>query len=112
VVQQVHGTPEEVGKTILHGSYGHAATAALFGGDWLAKQSALLKAIGGGAGPYRLAAANQIDLHACANGLAADTSLTDEQRRAILIDELLAHMAERKTVPRQKINEFIGAVRA
>lgn len=29
-----------------------------------------------------------------------------------MMDELLAHMAEKKTVLRQKINEFIGAVRA
>jgi hypothetical protein len=42
----------------------------------------------------------------------AHTSLTDEQRRAVLMDELLAHMAEKKTVLRQKINESIGAVRA
>lgn len=54
----------------------------------------------------------KIDLHDYADGLAADTSLTDEQCRAVLMDELLAHMAEKKTVLRQKINESIGAVRA
>jgi hypothetical protein len=112
VVQQAHGTAEEVERTIFHELYGHAATASLFGGEWLAKQNALLKAIGGGAGLYRLAAANQIDLHDYAAGLQADTGLTDEQRRAIMMDELLAHLAEKKTVLRQKINEFIGAVRA
>jgi hypothetical protein len=46
------------------------------------------KAVGGGAGLYRLAAANQIDLQSYATGL------TDEQRRAAMMDELLPHMAE------------------
>jgi hypothetical protein len=44
VVQQAHGTAEEVEKTIFHELYGHAATASLFGGEWLAKQNALLGA--------------------------------------------------------------------
>jgi hypothetical protein len=92
-------------KTIFHELYGHAATASLFGGEWLAKQGALLKAIGGGADLYRLAAVNQIDLHAYAAGL------TDEQRRASMMDDLLAHMAGKKTVLRQKINAFIAVVR-
>jgi hypothetical protein len=74
--------------------YGHATSANLIGSEWLAKQNALLDAIGGGEGLYRLAAANQIDLHAYAAGLQPDTSLTDEQRSAIMTDELLAHMAE------------------
>jgi N12 class adenine-specific DNA methylase len=112
VVQQAHSTAEEVEKTIFHELYGHAATATLFGDEWVAKQNALLKAIGGGAGLYRIAAANQINLHAYADGLAADTTLTDAQRSASMMDELLAHMAGKKTVLRQKINEFIGAVRA
>jgi hypothetical protein len=50
VVLQAHSTPEEVEKTIFHELYGHAATATLFGGEWLAKQNTVLKAIGGGAG--------------------------------------------------------------
>ena len=112
VVKNANSTAKEVKKTIFHELYGHAATAALFGGQRVAKPNALLKAIGGGEGLYRLAAANKIDLHDYADGLAADTSLTDEQRRAVLMDELLAHMAEKKTVLRQKINESIGAVRA
>jgi hypothetical protein len=98
VVPQAHRTPEEVGKTIFHELYGHAAT--LFGGERLAKQNTLLNVIGG-AGLYRFAAANQIDLHAYAPGLAADTSLTDEQRRAAMRDELLAYTAEKKGVRRQ-----------
>jgi hypothetical protein len=49
VVQQAHGKPEEVEKTIFHVLYGRAATAALFGGEWPAKL-------------HRLAGANQIDL--------------------------------------------------
>jgi hypothetical protein len=59
-----------------------------------------VKAIGGGTSLYRLAAANQIDLHACVNGLAAGTRLPDQQRRAAMMDELLA-LAEKKTVLRQ-----------
>jgi hypothetical protein len=66
------------------------------------QQNALLNAIGGGAGLYRFAAANQIDLHAYAAGSAADTSLTDQQRHAAMMDELLAHMAEKKAVLRQR----------
>jgi hypothetical protein len=73
--------------------YGHAASATLIGGEWLAKQNALLKAIGGGAGVYRLAVANQINLHDYAPGLADDTPPDDRQRSAIMIDDLLAHMA-------------------
>ena len=77
VVQDAHGTTEEVETTIFDELYRHAATASLFGGEWLAKQNALLKAIGGGEGLYRLAAANKIDLRDYAAGLAADTTLTD-----------------------------------
>lgn len=79
-VQDAHGTAEEVEKTIFHELYGHAATAALFDDESVDKQNALLKAIGGGDGLYRLAAANQIDLRTYADGLAADTSLTDQRR--------------------------------
>lgn len=73
MVQDAHDTAKEMEKMIFHELYGHAFTAALFGGEWGAKQNALLKAIGGGAGLYR-PAANQIDLHDYAAGLAADTS--------------------------------------
>jgi hypothetical protein len=66
VVQQAHGTAEEVKKTIFHELYGHAATAALFGGEWSGKL-------------HRLAAVNKIELHAYAVGL------TVEQRRATAI---------------------------
>jgi hypothetical protein len=51
------------------------------------KQNALLKAIGGGEGLIRLAATIKIDLRDFMDGLAADTSLTDDQRRAVLMDE-------------------------
>jgi hypothetical protein len=112
VVKQAHSRPEEVDKSLFHELYGHAATATVFGGEWGAKQNALLNAIGGDAALYRLAAANQIGLHAYAPGLAADTSLAEEKRRATMMDELLAHMAEKKTMLRQKFYEFISAVRA
>jgi hypothetical protein len=70
----------------------HLITARHPAGEWLAKQNALLKAIGGGTDLYRLAAANQVALHAYAAGLAADTSLTDEPYRASMMDELLADL--------------------
>jgi hypothetical protein len=92
VVQQAHSTPEEVEKTIFRKLCGHAATATLFGREWAAKQNALLDAIGG-EGLYRLAAAN--DLHAYAASSADDASLNDQQRSAIMMDELLARVAEK-----------------
>jgi hypothetical protein len=59
VVEQAHSTPEEVDKTIFHELYGQA-TATLIGGEWLAKQNAVLKAIGG-AGLYRPTSRHQPD---------------------------------------------------
>jgi hypothetical protein len=75
VVQQAHGTPEEAGKTIFHELYGHAhrhsVSRRVAGQAERAAESHRRRS-----GLYRLAAANQIDLHAYAAGL------TGESRRA------------------------------
>lgn len=111
VVQEAHSTAEQVETTIFHGLYGHAATSALFGNEWTVKLNALFKAVGGAGGIVRLSESNGLNLQAYMDGPAADETLTDDLRRAALMDELLAHIAEKKTVFRKLINEFIGAVR-
>jgi hypothetical protein len=103
VVQQAHGTPVEVEKTIYE-LYGHAATEILFSGTWVAKQNELLKAIGSGGG--------------CTGSLRRTRSpctttpptwLPTAQRDH---DGRAADMAEKKAVLRRKANLFVGAVRA
>jgi hypothetical protein len=77
------------------GAAGRLDPAAVVDADFhLVKQNTLFRTIGVGVGLYRLAAANQINQHEYA-ALVADTSLTDEQRRATRMDEQLVHLAKK-----------------
>lgn len=55
---------------------------------------------------------NKINLRDYMASHVADIELIDEQRRTAILDELLADIPRKQPLRRQKIDEFIGSVRA
>jgi hypothetical protein len=79
VVEDAHATAKELETTIFHELYGHAATQALFGKEWVQKQNALYDAVGGGQGLMALAQRNGINLWECVEGfLERHRSIADK----------------------------------
>jgi hypothetical protein len=96
-------------EAIFHEAYGHYGIRELFGKEVEQKLAVLYARIGGSAGVARLAAKHGIDFGHYGQGFA---SLPIEQRRAMMVYELLAHIAQggEPRIARQT-KEFIGAVR-
>jgi hypothetical protein len=111
VVQNNHRSAEDLEKTIFHELYGHAATHAYFGKAYERELNTLLDKIGGWEGIKAISAKHNIDLSEYLDGLEQDDRLSDSLKRAILTDELLAHIAEKGPSFKQKIKEMWGAVR-
>jgi hypothetical protein len=102
---------QEVETTIFHETYGHHGIRKLFGKEIAQKLNQLLVGIGGMKGMDKIAKKYGIDLDAYKEGLAGST-LTNAQAQTILMDELLAHLAENnKPSVMRKVREIIGAVR-
>jgi hypothetical protein len=101
----------EVEETIFHETYGHHGIRKLFGKEIAQKLNQLLIGIGGIKGIDRITKKYNINLDAYKKGLA-DSSLTNEQAQTILMDELLAHLAQNnKPSVMRKVKEIVGAIR-
>ena len=102
---------QDVEATIFHETYGHHGIRKLFGKDIGQKLNQLLVGIGGINGLDIIAKKYGIDLSAYKKGLAG-SSLTNAQAQTILMDELLAHLAQNnKPSIMRKVKEIIGAIR-
>ncbi len=101
----------DVESTIFHETYGHYGIRKLFGKELPKKLNQLLAGIGGIDGLTKIANKHGVDLGDYHKGLAK-SSLTNEQAQTVLMDELLAHLAQdnRPSVMR-KVKEVIGAIR-
>lgn len=91
--------------------FGHAAVRTLFKDDYDGHLSTLFERIGGWEGLRTLAVKNNIELSKYVDGLQADLSLSDAQKSAALMDELLAHLTERGLSFKNTIHWFLGAMR-
>jgi len=106
------GSTRDVERALFHEHYTHFGLAAMWQQGKGRELSKLLDRVGGAAGVMRLAAEQKIDLSDYAKGLEGDSSKAPELKRQILIEELLAHMAESTGSLRRLIEELVGAVRA
>ena len=102
---------QEVESTIFHETYGHYGIRKLFGKELPKKLNQLLQGIGGIAGLDKIAKKHNIDLLPYKKGLA-QSSLTNAQAQTVLMDELLAHLAQdNKPSIKRMVKEVIGAIR-
>lgn len=113
VVRENHSNTSDLETTIFHEAYGHYGLRSLFGQNIETKLNALFMAIGGSTGLNKMAHKYGIDLTEYAKGLIlSDYKFPREVRNAIMVEELLAHMAEnQKPSILKKLKEFVGAVR-
>jgi hypothetical protein len=103
---------QEVEQTFFHEVYGHYGVRQLFGDALNAELNNLWQAIGGIDGMRNLAKQHEIDLALYEKGLG-QTNYSQETKNLILMDELLAHIAEIRTPSiKQVFNELMGKIRA
>lgn len=101
---------EDAEESLLHEAYGHYGLRRLFGPELSRKLGELYLLIGGDKGLMRLAKQHRINLSAYAAGLAGYPA---EVRRRVLLEELLAHIAQ-KGEPglMRRAKEIFGMIRA
>jgi len=112
LVRDKHATPEHLEKTLLHELVGHAGLAKLFGAEITQKMNGLYKAIGGNTGLTEIAVRHNIDLSKYALGLAENATLNDDQRIQIMMEELLANIAQNKPTLKAKLKGLVGMIRS
>jgi N12 class adenine-specific DNA methylase len=109
VIRYMMTSATDVERVLFHEAYGHYGLAKLFSEDLVRKLNQIYLGIGGSNGLSRLAKKHAVDI----TGYAKGTKKLDiETRRAILMEELLAHIAQdsKPTIAR-KVKEVFGAIR-
>ena len=91
LVLDKHRNAKELETTILHEYYGHKGLRNLFGKNLLTSLNQLFVANGGMRGLLETAKRNDIDL---APYISAGEQMSKQNRQAMLMDELLAHLAQ------------------
>lgn len=111
VVADEHGAASDVEATILHEIKGHVGIRRLYGNEISQKLNALYVAIGGHGGLEKLAHARGFtkELQSYALSLA-ESDFSDAERTQIMVDELLAHIAEAPKFA-DKVKAIVGAIR-
>lgn len=108
-------TAADVERVLLHEAYGHEGLKRLFGPELDAKMNQLFLAVGGSKGFNSLAKKHGINLTKYAKEYSAaskDGRMTTEARNSILMEELLAHIAQdSKPSLKRRAKEIIGMVR-
>ena len=103
---------QELEQVFFHEVYGHYGIRQLFGSDLNAELNNLWKAIGGIDGMRKLAKDHGVDLTIYEEGLK-QAEYSQEIKNLILMDELLAHIAQVNTPSiKQTFNELMGKIRA
>lgn len=102
----------DVERTIFHEHFAHYGLRQRYGKDLEGRMNRLLLKVGGLSGLQKMAASQNISLDHYIAGAMNDRSLTASQRGALLMDELLAHMAESTGTLRQTLQEWLGVVRS
>lgn len=105
------GSKADVVEAIFHEHYTHGGLRAKFGRELNAKLDELLEGVGGSAGVMRLAKEQGINLASYVRALNKDAKLSNETKRQILMEELLAHASKATGSLKRVIQEWVGAVR-
>lgn len=110
IVRENMKSAADIEQVIFHEAYGHYGVRLLLGKGGIKRElGRLYFAIGGAKGFNDLAKKHNIDLSHYVEG-AADLDI--DTKRAIIMDELLAHIAQNnKPSVKRFLNELVGAIR-
>ncbi len=101
----------DVERTIFHEYFAHYGLRQRYGKDLEKQMNRMLLRLGGVRGLQAMAESQGFNIDHYIEGAAQDASLTASQRGALLMDELLAHMAESTGTLKRFLQEWYGAVR-
>lgn len=101
----------DVERTIFHEYYAHYGLRQQYGKDLHRKLLSTWAKVGGTKGVRAMAAEQGFNIDHYIEGAKQDKELTEAQRRVLIMDELLAHMAESTGSLKRLIQEWYGAVR-
>lgn len=105
ILRANHATVEDIEATLFHELYGHHGTRALFGNKWMQEINKLYASVGGWNGVKAIAAKRGINLEEYRNGVLNWEGDKKIWRDPVMMEELLAHMAEQQ--PNQKLRDRI-----
>lgn len=116
IIARNHTNLLDLESTLFHEAYGHLGFSALFGSKLTRKMADLHSAVGGDEGLIELSRRYGINLTAAGERFAAlvdSGDITQDQRNAYMMEELLAHMQEdqRPTLAR-RAKETWGMIRS
>lgn len=105
ILRANHATVEDIEATLFHELYGHHGTRALFGNKWMQEINKLYASVGGWNGVKAIAAKRGINLEEYRKGVLNWDGDKKIWRDPVMMEELLAHMAEQQ--PNQKLRDRI-----
>src|SRR5690554_1489380 len=111
IVADAMGSQAEVEAAIFHEHFTHGGLRALYGKDLSNKLDDMLFKSGGLVGVRMQAKKQGIDLSAYESALANNPNISEENKKRILMEELLAHIAHTTGTLRRKLEEVLGAIR-
>lgn len=111
IVADAMGSQAEVEAAIFHEHFTHGGLRTLYGKDLANKLDDMLFKSGGIVGVRMQAKKQGIDLSAYESALANNPNISEENKKRILMEELLAHMAHTTGTLRRKLEEVLGAIR-
>lgn len=120
IVAGNHRTLADLEATVLHETIGHAGVRRMFGQQWVQQLNRLYIALGGDGGIIGVMLRRGMgdQLSAYYHGIAAARKAnperwSDDLARAVLTEEVLAHIAEQQGRPglRDRFMTLVGAVR-
>jgi hypothetical protein len=99
-------------RAVFHEHYAHFGLRERYGRELTPKMRQLLSRVGGLKGALRLAEEQNIDLGDYVRGVIGNPTIKADQQPLIIVEELLAHMAEATGSLRRMIEEAVGVIRA
>jgi len=115
VLAENHNSIADIEETVFHEAYGHLGFSGLFGNDIISAMNRLFIAIGGDGGIRKLANKYGVNLsqyQADFSRQVQDGKITKEQRDAIIMEELLAHLQQDQSPNIKRISmELWGKIR-
>ena len=111
LVRGEHATTESFEETIFHELYGHAGLNKVFGANITTALDQLYRNVGGLKGLEKIAAQYNVDLSRYYGTIYNNDSYSHEMRRRLMMEELLAHIAEQGPSFKQKVKEVVGTVK-
>lgn len=111
IVADAMGSQAEVEAAIFHEHFTHGGLRTLYGKDLANKLDDMLFKSGGIVGVRMQAKKQGIDLSVYESALANNPNISEENKKRILMEELLAHMAHTTGTLRRKLEEVVGAIR-